>query len=1143
MGNYAGLTFTGLPNSNGQAGFAVSGIGDVNGDGFEDIAVAAPDLDVTVDVSGTPTAYNNAGAVYVVFGTDQGFNTTIALDTLDGSDGFKITGEAGLMTAPYGYSYADFGSDVVGLGDVNGDGVDDFGIVQSGTQVNPYSYFGELTDPNARFDNGVVYVIYGGTAAPSAVESAGDMAGFRIDAVGQVTDVFNAGDVNGDGFNDVGFNTIERYDSTSASAYFSVDVIDDVNGNGVYDPGIDSYYSSYNFYYHRGSTQGFVVFGTDQARVSDTSIAPSGTNGGGTASTLLSGSATTNTIVNSEMLDGSDGFEVNTGSVATAIPYSYGSYGYVYIGQGRGGTGELISMGDFNGDGFSDLVSNQIDGANSSDGYNYQLMRQPDGYGGYTFTWGQYGDPNFGESTAGGYLIYGKDDTTTNFEAAIDRSTVDTTYTVSSLFAFGDDVMQDAGDVSGNDGFSDLLVADTFVDISAAGDGSQIVSGVFLINGTDQDPFTGGAGVTARSFSNADVIGGQGAFFYDSTVSTTFNRPGFEIGAGDRDRMYGGVGVGDITGDGIDDFVLAASVDNPSSSNTLDLLYIVPGSLMSYSGVIDLSTLAGVYKYVDPHTNTFEDFSDLQNAGDLNGDGFNDLIIGENSTLSFDGRATVIFGGPNFLEAMDRADGSNDNTLEFASLDAVIGTGVPTAGDDNLEGTMGDDTVILRAGDDVFSGKEGDDSINGGSGDDFLGGDAGDDIIVGGSGADTIAGGSNGATGDLLSYSNSDAGVSVDLGTGTGTGGHATGDMISGIENLFGSQFDDTLTGDGNDNILNGLSGDDMLDGGDGDDALFGGGGNDILISGLGADTLDGGGGTGDTADYSGSNAGVIIGTNAGAVNSGGHAAGDVIVASTENLTGSSFDDQITGNTLQNVLTGGDGNDTMNGGSGNDTLDGGNGDDLLTGSRGADSIDGGAGTDTASYGNSDAGVIVDLAAGTAVGSGHSTGDMLINIENVDGSQFGDDLAGDSMDNAIRGLAGDDTITGGDGNDTLNGAAGVDDLSGGLGDDLLVGGNANDTLMGGDGNDTLNGGAGDDQLTGGLGADSFYFGRPDFGSDTITDFVDGTDIMDFVDSGLAFADLTISFGAVNTVVSVTSDPTIQITLENITSGIDSNDFMF
>jgi Ca2+-binding RTX toxin-like protein len=72
--------------------------------------------------------------------------------------------------------------------------------------------------------------------------------------------------------------------------------------------------------------------------------------------------------------------------------------------------------------------------------------------------------------------------------------------------------------------------------------------------------------------------------------------------------------------------------------------------------------------------------------------------------------------------------------------------------------------------------------------------------------------------------------VSVNLATGAMSGGDAQGDTLSGIEQVQGSGFNDTLTGDANANTLWGYAGDDVLTGGGGGDALKGGAGNDIFI-------------------------------------------------------------------------------------------------------------------------------------------------------------------------------------------------------------------------------------------------------------------------------------------------------------------------
>jgi Ca2+-binding RTX toxin-like protein len=101
---------------------------------------------------------------------------------------------------------------------------------------------------------------------------------------------------------------------------------------------------------------------------------------------------------------------------------------------------------------------------------------------------------------------------------------------------------------------------------------------------------------------------------------------------------------------------------------------------------------------------------------------------------------------------------------------------------------------------------------------------------------------------DTLDYSAYHAGVTVNLATRLATGLAS----VTNVENVDGSPFDDSLTGDAQTNLLrgnggrdtlSGLDGNDILVGGEGNDTLIGGNGRDILIGGLGADVLDGGAG------------------------------------------------------------------------------------------------------------------------------------------------------------------------------------------------------------------------------------------------------------------------------------------------------------
>ncbi|WP_234839489.1 retention module-containing protein [Aeromonas caviae] len=128
-----------------------------------------------------------------------------------------------------------------------------------------------------------------------------------------------------------------------------------------------------------------------------------------------------------------------------------------------------------------------------------------------------------------------------------------------------------------------------------------------------------------------------------------------------------------------------------------------------------------------------------------------------------------------------------------------------------------------------------DEILIGGSGNDRLNGNAGNDILLGGLGNDTLNGGNGN---DTASYFDSSAGVTVTVnGANQNTGGAGT-DSLSNMENLVGSMFNDSLTGDGNANVLSGLAGNDILSGGGGDDLLIGGAGSDTLTGGAGKDTF-----------------------------------------------------------------------------------------------------------------------------------------------------------------------------------------------------------------------------------------------------------------------------------------------------------------
>jgi Ca2+-binding RTX toxin-like protein len=238
------------------------------------------------------------------------------------------------------------------------------------------------------------------------------------------------------------------------------------------------------------------------------------------------------------------------------------------------------------------------------------------------------------------------------------------------------------------------------------------------------------------------------------------------------------------------------------------------------------------------------------------------------------------------------------------------------------------------------------------------------------------------------------------------------GEIYTAIDGQSENLYINTYVGDNTGNTIEGSSVNDNIFGAEGNDTLFGFEGDDFIRGGLGNDMLHGGSG----ADW---------------------------------IEASEGDDHLFGGNERDILWGGEGNDI---------LEGGDGDDDLQGGQGADILDGGEGVDEVSYWDS-SGVTVNLKTGIGV-SGHATGDVYINIENLTGSDSHDVLIGDDNDNTLHGEGGNDELYGGLGNDHLFGAQGRDKLFGEEGNDvldagmLLSGQQSADTFDGGEGIDTV-----------------------------------------------------------------------------------------
>ena len=440
-----------------------------------------------------------------------------------------------------------------------------------------------------------------------------------------------------------------------------------------------------------------------------------------------------------------------------------------------------------------------------------------------------------------------------NYEAALRSVTYDNAFTTESTATRTFSFTVDDGDLDSNAVSRDfeMQIDETFNgtagnDIFAGGFGVDTILGLAgndIINGeSGDDIIDGGAGNdTIWGGSGADSIdGGDGldrVLYTTSTSGVNYNVvTGGTSGdaAGDTfvniERFFGSNFDDEITGDADNDSIYGlGGADILTGNAGADLLLGGAGndSLFGGSGADRL--------YGNADIDTIEGGADNDRiyggtgADILRGDEGDDLILGEDGDddiLGGDGADTV-FGGM----GIDTIDGG--------------------AGDDFINGEAGNDILIGGGGNDTIFGADGDDDITGGLGNDIINTGTGTNTVDGGDGNDTVFAGNStdtidgGAGIDRVSYATSDLAVTVNLLTGDG-GADATGDTYISIEHAYGSQFDDTITGDTLANNLYGLDGADEIRGGDGNDILVGGDGDDVLFGEVGNDRVVGGDGNDD---------------------------------------------------------------------------------------------------------------------------------------------------------------------------------------------------------------------------------------------------------------------------------------------------------
>ena len=407
-------------SSNDKSGWSVSGAGDVNGDGFDDILIGAPDANRRA---------SSIGQSYVVYGgaTVPG---TVDLSSLNGAGGFRVNGEAGQNVA------------VSGAGDVNGDGFDDILIGEpfAGPTMSPV---------------GKSYVVYGGSAMQGTVElsALNGASGFSVigtsmfDLMGWA--VSGAGDVNHDGFDDILIGAISAaphgnqsgqsyvvYGGTAVPGTVQLSLLNGTNGftvNGI----------------TRNDLSGFAVSGAgdvnrdgfDDILIGAVGASPHGPSSG--QSYVVFGGTALPAVLDLSSLDGTIGFRIN--GISTAD----------YSGVSVGGAG------DVNSDGFGDILIG-AHGANPSGAESGQI-----------------------------YIVYGG----TTVPGTIELSALDGTNGLRvngiSTRDYAGLAVSGAGDVNG-DGFDDILIGAPYADPHGSSSGQS-----YVVYGNGEVPPTPTPGPTA----------------------------------------------------------------------------------------------------------------------------------------------------------------------------------------------------------------------------------------------------------------------------------------------------------------------------------------------------------------------------------------------------------------------------------------------------------------------------------------------------------------------------------------------------------------------------------------------------------------------------------------------------------------------
>lgn len=467
--------------ANVNSGHSVSAAGDINNDGYDDIAIGAQQGVPVGGVNGT------SGGAYVVYGGPGPFPNPLDLATLTPAQGFSIPGEfpEGVM-----------GFAVAGGGDINNDGLEDL-VVSA-----PYA---DLGSSLAERGAGRIYVIYGQT--------------------GNFPPVFDVTTLNGsNGFTVSGYR---RYNSTGRDLRF----LPDFNGDGINDLLIGE--DSYNMWLSPTGDARILYGKSTPFPANMPASALDGANGvwfKGEQSGDLFGYSIGGEDVNGDCLTdivigapGADSFNVNNAGEAYLFLARQGSWPSPVTPAILNGTNGFRMTG----------LSN-----NGNFGGGVTITRDVTGDG--------LGDIFVADPKQSAYLIPGS---TAPYPATISISALSPTYgtnipKASGHNGIGHDVSP-AGDVDG-DGLGDFL-------LTSQGDNSTASSAYVVL---------GQPGGFGPSFDLAAMTGAQGRRI--SNLKAT--------GA-----VFPISGLGDINGDGNDDFAFGSRNANAGGRLSGGLTHVILG--------------------------------------------------------------------------------------------------------------------------------------------------------------------------------------------------------------------------------------------------------------------------------------------------------------------------------------------------------------------------------------------------------------------------------------------------------------------------------------------------------------------------------------------------------------------------------------